>query len=176
MDILTSENLVLRKFETSDIEQFVEAVRESEKTVGSWLPWWKTNYHRDDAALWFRCCDEKITARSAFDIGIFDKEGGLLLGSVAINGIDAANRIGSLGYWVRESQQGNGYCTEAVGRISEFGFDDLDLSRLEIVVLVDNIASRRVAEKCGAKLECIAENRIMYQGRPSAAAVYSLLP
>lgn len=175
MDVLTSENVVLRKFETGDIERFVDAIRESENSVGSWLPWWKTNYDREDAALWFRCCDEKIAAGSAFDIGIFDKKTGLLLGSVAINGIDAANRIGSLGYWVRESQQGNGYCTEAVRRISEFGFGDLGLSRLEIVVLVDNIASRRVAEKCGARLECIAENRIMYQGQPSAAAVYSLL-
>ncbi len=40
--------------------------------------------------------------------------------------------------------------------------------------MVDNTASRRVAEKLGATLECIARNRLMAWGRPHDAAVYSL--
>lgn len=176
MDTLTAENVVLRKFESKDTGQFVEAIRESAESVGKWLPWWKADYSRDEARSWFTVCENAVAARSGFDIGIFRKSDGLLIGSVAINRIDAANRIGSIGYWVRESQQGNGYCSEAVNRIKEFGFNTLDLARLEIVVLVENRASRQVAEKCGATLECIAENRLVHQGQPSAAAVYSLLP
>jgi RimJ/RimL family protein N-acetyltransferase len=41
---------------------------------------------------------------------------------------------------------------------------------------VHNAASRRVAEKLGARLECIARNRLMGWGRPHDAAVYSLVP
>ncbi len=88
---------------------------------------------------------------------------------------DAASQIGSVGYWVRESQQGKGYCSEAVDRIKEFGFNELALARLEIAVLVENRASCQVAEKCGAKLECVAENRLVHRGRPAAAAVYSFI-
>jgi ribosomal-protein-serine acetyltransferase len=125
---------------------------------------------------WFQTCGATIAASTAFDIGVFRNDSGLLIGSVAINRVDAANRIASIGYWVRGSQQGNGYCSEAVNRIAKFGFDDLALARLEIVVLVENTASCKVAEKCGARLECIAENRLVHESRPSAAAIYSLLP
>jgi RimJ/RimL family protein N-acetyltransferase len=176
VETLSAENVVLRQFASHDIEQFVGAIRESANSVGKWLPWWKTDYSEDEARSWFQACDEAIAARSGFDIGIFHKDCELLIGSVAINRIDATNRIGSIGYWVRESQQGKGYCSEAVSRIKLFGFDELALARLEIVVLAENSASRQVAEKCGATLECIAENRLSHRGQPTAAAVYSLLP
>ncbi len=175
MDTLVAENLVLRKFESDDAEQFVAAVRESASTVGQWLPWWKADFTEADARSWFHTCTEAIAARSGFDIGVFHKDDGLLIGSIAINRIDAANRMGSIGYWVRESQQGKGYCSEAVNRIKEFGFNELALARLEIVVLVDNVASCKVAENCAAKLECIAGNRLMHRGQPAPAAVYSLI-
>jgi RimJ/RimL family protein N-acetyltransferase len=176
VETLSTKNLVLRPFGLADAEQFVEAVRESEETVGKWLPWWKADFSNNDALAWFQACEAAIAAKTAFDIGVFRDDSGLLIGSVAINRIDAAHRIASIGYWVRESQQSNGYCSEAVNRIAKFGFDDLALIRLEIVALVENTASRKVAEKCGARLECIAENRLMYNDRPSAAAIYSLIP
>jgi RimJ/RimL family protein N-acetyltransferase len=175
VDALAAENLILRKFVSDDAEQFVEAVRESASTVGQWLPWWKADFSEDDARSWFRTCEDAIAAGSGFDIGVFRKDDGLLVGSTAINRIDAANRQGSIGYWVRESLQGKGYCTEAVKRMSEFGFNVLALARLEFVVLVDNKPSRVVAERCGAKLECIAENRLVHRGHPTAAAIYSLI-
>ncbi len=174
--MLSAENLVLRKFESDDVGPFVEAIRESANSVGKWLPWWKADYSQDEARAWFLACEEGVADRSAFHIGIFHRDGGTLVGSIAINRIDALNRIGSIGYWVRESQRGKGYCSEAVNRIKEFGFKELALVRLEIVVLAENSASRHVAEKCGARLECIAENKLLHQGRPAAAAVYSLLP
>jgi len=176
VDTLFAEKLFLRPFESSDVDQFVAAVRESADTIGEWLPWWKADYSEDEGLFWFEACEKAIAVRSGFDIGVFHKDGDVLIGSVAINRIDTENQIGSLGYWVRGSQQGNGYCSEAVNRIKLFGFDELALTRLEIVVLDQNIASRRVAEKCGAVLECIAENRLMHRGQPAAAAVYSLLP
>ena len=176
VDTLFAEKLILRQFDSSDVDQFVEAIRESATTVGEWLPWWKADYSEDEALSWFEACDKAIADRTGYDIGVFYKDGDVLIGSVAINRIDAANQTGSLGYWVRESQQGNGYCSRAVNRIKLFGFDELALTRLEIIVLEQNIASRRVAEKCGAGLECIAENRLVHCGQPAAAAVYSLLP
>jgi len=175
VDTLVAEKIVLREFESADAEQFAEAVRESANTVGQWLPWWKADFTVADARSWFHTCAEAIAAQSGFDIGVFHKENGLLIGSIAINRIDAASRMGSIGYWVRETQQGNAYCTEAVNRIKEFGFNELALARLEIVVLIENAASRKVAEKCGAKFECIAKNRLVHQGQSSAAAVYSLI-
>jgi ribosomal-protein-serine acetyltransferase len=54
---------------------------------------------------------------------------------------------------VRTRQTGQGIATAAVRLIARFGFEDLGLRRLELLVAVDNMASRRVAEKVGATFE-----------------------
>ena len=64
----------------------------------------------------------------------------------------------------------------AVRCLARFGFETLRLTRIEIVAAVDNIASRRVAQKCGAEFECLARNRLIVGGVPVTAAVYSLIP
>ena len=97
----------------------------------------------------------------------------MLIGSIAINQLDKANKIGNIGYWVRETQQNYGYALQAVELIKDYGFRQLQLVRLEIVVLTENAASIAVAEKSGAEFECIAKSRLMHEGRARAAAIYS---
>lgn len=60
--------------------------------------------------------------------------------------------------------------------VAQYGFNEIGFNRLEIVVQVENVASCRVAEKLGAKLECIARNRLVGWGKSHDAAVYSLVP
>jgi RimJ/RimL family protein N-acetyltransferase len=176
MDAIVSEKLTLKPFEANHIDGFVEAVRESHRTVGLWMPWCREKYSREEAKTWFDRCQLNVSNKSAYDIGVFLTESDLLIGGISINQIDHQNRIGNIGYWVRESQQNQGLVSKAVKLIAEFGWKQLKLVRLELVILEDNAASRRVAEKCGAKFECIAANRLINNGKPMPAAVYSLLP
>jgi len=67
----------------------------------------------------------------------------------------SASGTANVGYWVRTGQTGQGIATAAVRRVARFGFEDLGLRRLELLVAVDNLASRRVAEKVGATFEGI---------------------
>ena len=175
MESLTGEGIVLRPFRDADLQQFVAAVQESANTLGAWMSWWKPDYSEQDAREWFDACAKEIAAANNYDIGIFLADDSKLVGGISINHIDHANKFGNIGYWVRESMQNCGHCTKAVARIARFGFDELGLMRLEIIVLVDNVPSRRVAEKCGAKLDCIADNRLVLNDRSLPAAVYALL-
>jgi ribosomal-protein-serine acetyltransferase len=63
-----------------------------------------------------------------------------------------------------------------VRAIAHFCFNYLKLTRLEIVIAVENAPSRGVAEKVGATFECIARNRLVLHEHPIDAAVYSLIP
>jgi RimJ/RimL family protein N-acetyltransferase len=69
-----------------------------------------------------------------------------------------------------------GRCAAVSSGRARFGLTQLGLARLEIVTLVHNTASRRVAEKLGATFECIARNRLSGWGRSHDAAMYSLTP
>jgi ribosomal-protein-serine acetyltransferase len=64
-----------------------------------------------------------------------------------------SNETANVGYWVRTRQTGQGIATAAVRLIARFGFEDLGLRRLELFIAVDNVASRRLAEKVGATFE-----------------------
>src|SRR5437588_791403 len=45
----------------------------------------------------------------------------------------------------------------------------------ELVAAVDNVGSQRVAEKAGATREGILRNRLLINGRPHDAVLYSLV-
>jgi len=54
-----------------------------------------------------------------------------------------------VGYLLDKPFWGKGYATEAARTSLEFGFDHFAFSRLIALVYPENIASRRVLEKCG---------------------------
>ncbi len=173
MLIAENDSIVIRSFENSDASEFCNAVLESLDTVGVWMPWCHDQYSETEALEWFDSCARGISSGESYDVGLFDKDDGLLLGSVAINQIDSVNRIGNIGYWIRRTQQQKGIAVSAVRMMHQFGLGELGLNRLIIVVVESNLASRRVAEKSGAHFECIAAKRLMHQGKPQAAAIYS---
>ena len=74
------------------------------------------------------------------------------LGRVGLDRIDREQRTANVGYWVRTGCTRQGIATAAVRLVARLAFEDLDLERLEFVIGVDNVASRRVAEKAGAIL------------------------
>jgi ribosomal-protein-serine acetyltransferase len=176
MEPISNKRIILKPLNIENLDDFLEAIRESEKSVGAWLTWWKKGYSVNEAKDWFDSRVAEINAKKSYNIGIFQKDDDRFVGGISINHIDTENRIGSIGYWwIRESFQNQGIASTAVNLIKDFGFNTLGLVRLEIVILEDNAASRKVAEKCGAKLECIAKNRLIHKGKPGAAALYSLI-
>lgn len=61
----------------------------------------------------------------------------------------------SLGYWLGLDYWSKGYASEAVRRMIDFGFESLDLARIEGEFFPENPASRRVMEKAGMQFEGI---------------------
>jgi RimJ/RimL family protein N-acetyltransferase len=59
---------------------------------------------------------------------------------------------------------------------ARFGFDELQLHRIEIVIDVDNRRSQRVAEKVGATREGLARHRCKFGDTWRDAFMFSLLP
>ncbi|MNL02588.1 putative ribosomal N-acetyltransferase YdaF [compost metagenome] len=176
MPPLRGKDFMLRPFRAADVQPFAAAVRESMGTVGAWMPWARHDYNTLDAQEWFARCDANMADGSAFDIGVFSPDGRELYGGVAINQIRPEDNLGNLGYWIRESRQRQGLAAGAATMMACHGFHGLGLTRIEIVAAEANVASRAVAVKIGATLECIARNRLILRGRPVAAAVYSLVP
>ena len=59
---------------------------------------------------------------------------------------------------------------------AEFGFRELGLNRVEILIPEINLASQRVAQKAGAKFEGLLRNRVMIAEKCQDAVLYSIVP
>ena len=68
-----------------------------------------------------------------------------------------------IGYHIAKVYTGNGYATEAVNLYVEYLKKNTDIKEIYGVALADNLASRRVLEKCGFKL--YFEGQGIYQGK-----------
>ena len=176
MEPLFSNDICLRPFETCDVPAFVEAARESRATVGRWMQWCHNDYSKTDAESWFALAAKNMRESVAYELGIFTSDRKGFLGGVGLNQFNGEHNFCNLGFWVRESKQRQGVAARAACALAEFGFRELKLTRIEIVVAEGNVLSRRVAEKIGATFECVARNRLVVNGSPHAAAVYSLVP
>ncbi|KZC42120.1 GCN5 family acetyltransferase [Rhodanobacter sp. FW510-R12] len=168
-------DIVVRPLAPGDAEPLYRAVRSSLESLSYWLPWCRHNYALADAIAWVEHGVACWAAGSEFPLGVFDAAGALI-GGTGVNHVNRAHGVGNLGYWVCDAARNRGVATLAARAAARLGFDVLGLTRLEIVVLPHNAASRRVAEKLGALREVEARNRVLFHGRPERAVVYSLIP
>ena len=67
--------------------------------------------------------------------------------------------IGNAAYW------GKGYGTDAVRTLCRFGFEEMNLHRIELVVFAHHAAARRVYEKVGFVQEAVAREAHWGDGR-----------
>lgn len=170
------EGLLLRPFQDSDATVFVEAVRESVESISRWMPWASHDYNAAQALEWFAACRAQRAAATALEFGIFSQDTGSFLGGAGLNEIRRDHRFCNLGYWVRQSRQGQGIAARCVRALAAHAFASEGLQRVEIVVAVGNIASEKVALKSGALREGIARNRLMINDLAVPAHMFSLVP
>ena len=70
---------------------------------------------------------------------------------------------------------GQGYTTEAVQLMVDYLFGAKKQHRIQLVIVPENAASRRIAEKCGFTLEGTARGAFFNGGRNVDVLVYSLV-
>lgn len=71
---------------------------------------------------------------------------------------------GDLGLLVGVSQQGKGFGTAAVAELLRYGFEKLRMKKMEALVFVGNLASRRIFEKNGFRLEGEIRRAVLKRG------------
>ncbi len=98
------------------------------------------------------------------------------IGSCALHRGSPEDRSASLGIFVGEKQLwSGGYGTDAMRVLCRFGFEQMNLERIELQVFEDNPRAQRVYEKVGFKVEgCRREADYRY-GRYRGIVVMGLL-
>lgn len=173
---LTDERLTLRPIHAADAEPLYLAARESLTDLIPWMTWAHEGYSLPEMEHYTRFATDGWAAGTLHVFTILDRFEGTVLGVTSLSNINPAYRYCNLGYWIRTSRRGQGLAGHAARLIARYGIEQVSLQRIEIVVSVDNLASQRVAEKCGAHREGILRNRIPVHGGMADAVMYSFIP
>ena len=97
-----------------------------------------------------------------------------IIGNIGFNSFTADHRA-FLAYALLPPYWGNGYLTEAIRLVTEFGFEKLGINRIEAEVMPGNIASERVLEKNGFVQEGLLREWIWWYGKRYDVNMYALL-
>jgi len=174
--LATDGRIALRRYRPDDVEPLYAAVDESRASIGRWMPWCHEGYSYNDAFTWVAGRERAWLEAEEYTMMIVDAMTGAILGSSGLNQINHVNAYANLGYWVRTSAQRRGVGSAAVRLVARYGFSELRLGRVEIVTDVDNVASRRTAERAGARFEAVCRNRLKHSRGWQDAALYGLIP
>ncbi|MFE7560577.1 GNAT family N-acetyltransferase [Kitasatospora sp. NPDC057500] len=89
------------------------------------------------------------TQQAHVSFSVVESEGGTLVGTATLWGIDTHNRSAHVGLGLLPSTRGKGYGTDVVAVLCHYGFAVRGLQRLQIETLADNTAMLRTAERNG---------------------------
>jgi RimJ/RimL family protein N-acetyltransferase len=100
---------------------------------------------------------------------------GMAVGGIGIHPLaDIYRKNAELGYWLAEPFWGKGIITKAIGEMVNYAFDTYDINRIFALPFGTNLASQRVLEKAGFKLEGKFEKTIFKNGEWIDELIYAV--
>lgn len=87
--------------------------------------------------------------REEFLFVLKEKEDRTVIGLVFIKEIDWQTREAELAYCIGYQYECQGWMTDAVQALSHYAINDLGIKKLRIIAHNSNLASMKIAEKCG---------------------------
>ena len=133
-------------------------------------------YTEDDARAYFAHQSRQRARGRAVSLAFTPPgEPGQVLGGGSVYDIDPDHRRASVGYRVVPEARGRGVATHATRLMSGWASEALGVQRLQITCAPDNVASQRVAERCGYTREALLRSHMSFQGTRRDTVMFSRL-
>ncbi len=142
MKTLETVRMILRPFTLEDLEDFYEYA--SMETVGP-NAGWAVHENKDQSKSILESFIQKDDV-----LAIFHRQDKKVIGSIGLHcKVDESGESHyEIGYVLSTPYEGRGLMTEAVKRVLEHAFLDLNINCIDVYHFIENMKSRRVIEKC----------------------------
>jgi RimJ/RimL family protein N-acetyltransferase len=173
---LTTERLLLRWMNEDDVDAHY-AVFSDPVVARYWSsePWTDIEQARQGIASTTAAYADGSGVRFGIVLRKSGELSGELIGNVSLHHFFEQNRRCEIGYALASKHWGQGYATEALRAAIQYGFDTLNLNRIEADIDPRNIGSARVLEKVGFRKEGTMPERWIVFGEFADTVNYGLL-
>jgi RimJ/RimL family protein N-acetyltransferase len=174
MLILESDRLILRPFQDSDIESF--AAYRSDPEIARYQSW-EPPVTLEQAA---RFVNEMKNARPGvqgewYQWAVERQATAGLIGDCAFQILPHDPRQAEIGFSFARAYQGQGFAAEAVSRLLDYLFGDLNLRRVTAVTDAENQDAARLLERLGLRREGTFVENVWFKGAWGSEFSYALL-
>lgn len=169
---IESERLLLRKLSLTDavdIYDYASDVQVSKFTT------WENHSSLDDTNTFLHMVLQKYENEQPSDWGILLKDTNKVIGTCGWVYLNEQHHRAEMGYALSRNYWNQGLITEAVRTILTFGFNELNLNRIEARCISENIGSERVMQKVGMHYEGLIREQMFVKGRYVNVKLYSAL-
>lgn len=172
LPILETERLILRKVTIEDIQDMY--LYGSDEEVSKYVTW-NTHETISDTKGFVEFVLNKYKNKQVSLWGIECKENGKFIGTIDFVWWQPNNKTAEIGYVISKDYWGKGLTSEVAKEIIKFGFEKMNLVRIQARCDVENIGSARVMEKAGMSFEGIIRKGIFVKGMHRDLKMYSIL-
>lgn len=131
--------VALRPWREADARTVVACI-DGDEEITRWLDQVPQPYTLEHALAYIRAEGEEKYAVTAVASGV-------VLGSIGLTW-NQPHDVAEVGYWLRAGARGHGFTTRALALVARHAFD-AGAARVQLRADVENVPSRRVAEKAG---------------------------
>jgi ribosomal-protein-alanine N-acetyltransferase len=169
---LETDRLILRKLNLEDQWDLFEYASDPELTKHTM---W--DYHRtiEDSMQFLQHITEQYEEDQVTNWGIMLKSNMKLIGTCGYIYWTPEHHRAEIGYALSRDYWRRGMMSEAVQEVISFGFNNMDLNRIEARCNVDNIGSERIMQKCGMTYEGIIREQLLIKGHFEDVKLYAVL-
>ena len=170
--MLETNRLILRQADFKDEEQLFELLSNPEVAKFDYFYPIKSSV---EARKFIERYNDELAENEEITWGISLKETNKLIGVCCLGDFDDGARRAEIGYDITQQEWGKGYATEAVKAVISFGFNHMNLNRIEATITPGNYASIRVLEKLEFITEGIVRERDLIKDKLEDGIIMSIL-
>lgn len=170
--VLHTHRFILRKIEITDSEEVFNYFSKDEVTQYYDL---ESFTNKSQAVEVINRWASRFEQNEGIRWGIEDKETNKIIGSCGYHNWDKGHFKAEIGFEVTPVYWRKGVMTEVIKPIIQYGFEQMELFRIEAFYDPENIASKSCLEKAGFIFEGILRKSAFEKGKFCDAAVCSIL-
>ena len=169
---METERLVLRRVTDRDADDMF--AYGSDEDVSRYVTW---DIHRTlkDTKEFIAFIERQYENGDVAPWAVEYKENGRMIGTVDFVIWRPQHHLAELGYVLNKAYWGKGIMTEAAGELMRFGFEKMDLVRIQARCFAENAGSERVMKKLGMTYEGTQRKAMKVKGRHWDLKTYAIL-
>ncbi len=169
---LKSANLILREIKLSDAEAIYRIFSDQKMLKYHDVEAFKTI---EEAKCLIYSLSESFRVQEVIRWGIAKKGENIIVGTCGYSGWNKNRLRAEIGYELSPTYWRQGIMTKALNTIIRYGFEKMQLNRIEATVMLPNIASMRLLQKLGFQEEGILRERGFWKGNFHDLKMFALL-